>query len=488
MKKILIVLVAILFSGILNAQLPGEKKFNCFTILVGKNASATGDVLVAHNEDDWGENIVNWYMVPAKSGKESSVLNFKNGAKYKRSGDAAELFWLEMPGMDFADCFINEHGVVVVSNQCSSKEDKGELNEGGVAYMLRRIIAEKARTAKEGVEVAVSVLEKYGYASSGRTYSIADRNEIWMLSVVRGKHWVAQMVPDDEVVIIPNYYTIDKIDFNDSDNFIYSKDIVEYATQRGWYNPEKDGEFSFSNAYNKLTSALSYTNKCRKWVAMNILSKKKYRMHDKMPWSFKPEKKVSKQVLMKILADHYEGTEMERNLEHCGGDPHRSNIASAICSSHTQISFVAELRSDMPVDIGCCMWLAPKRPCLQPFTPWYYGMSKMPEQLMIEDHKKALEMHYQRGKNLFKQYPDHAFVKVASYTNSKDKNYSSTVSYKKWKQWYEYKLMTNQKVFEGELMEVYKKDPDKARKMMSDYCWECFEGILKKIDSEFVDK
>ena len=463
MKRIIIIVVALLLSGILRAQLPQEENFNCFTILVGKHASSTGSVMVAHNEDDWGENIVNWYKVPGQTYNGTSYLKFKNGAKYQQKGNTSELFWLEMPGMDFADCIMNEYGVVVVSNQCSSKEDKGDISEGGVAYMLRRIIAERAKTAREGIEVAISVLKKYGYASSGRTYSIADTKEIWMLSVVRGKHWVAQRVPDDEVVIIPNYYTIDKINLDDKDNFICSDDIVEYAEERGWYDKSEDGEFSFRNAYNKTSSALSYSNKCRKWAAMNILSEKKYRIHDKMPWSFKPAEKLYKQDLMDILANHYEGTQMERNPKFFNGNPHESDVASSICANHTQISFVAELKSDLPVDIGCCLWIAPRRPCLQPFTPWYFGMDKMPEELSVEDYASALEKHYLRGNNLFEKYPEHGFVRIAKFTNRMDENYPQGKNHIKWKKWYEYKLLENQERFESKVLEIYKTDPEKAK-------------------------
>src|SRR5690606_367821 len=97
-----------------------------------------------------------------------------------------------------------------------------------------------------------SLIEKYGYSSSERAYQIVDKHEGWVLQVVQGKHYVAKRVPDDEVMFIPNWYTIHQVDLSDKANYIASPDIITYAIDRGWYTPKRPGDysdFSFALAY-----------------------------------------------------------------------------------------------------------------------------------------------------------------------------------------------------------------------------------------------
>jgi len=141
----------------------------------------------------------------------------------------------------------------VATDSCSpSRETSPELVDGGIAWGLRRIIAERARTAREGVEIAAQLIDTYGYAASGRSYQIVDKDEGWMLQIVYGKHYVAKRVPDDEVAFIPNRYTIHEVDLEDTDNYIASPDLITYAIDRGWYTPAVPGDysdFSFARAY-----------------------------------------------------------------------------------------------------------------------------------------------------------------------------------------------------------------------------------------------
>ena len=98
---------------------------------------------------------------------------------------------------------------------------------------MRINVAKYARSAREAVKIIGEAVEQFGYKGSGRTYSVADPEEGWIVSVVKGRHWVAQRVPDDKVMAIPNYYTITKVDLEDTENFMGSKDIVDYAISRG---------------------------------------------------------------------------------------------------------------------------------------------------------------------------------------------------------------------------------------------------------------
>ncbi len=187
----------------------------CFSIVVGKNASADGCVLVAHNEDDSPPQVVNHHKIPRRSHAPGEVVTLRNGGTLEQVPETWAYLWSEMPGPDFSDSYLNEWGVCVTSDNCPSREDRGELTDGGIGYMLRRLVAERARTAREGVQIAGELVERFGYVASGRTYVIADPQEGWLFCVVRGKHWLAHRVADGQVAMVANTFTVRKVDLSD---------------------------------------------------------------------------------------------------------------------------------------------------------------------------------------------------------------------------------------------------------------------------------
>ena len=224
---------------------------DCSAIIVGKKASATGEVLFGHNEDDAGYNVMMQHLVPRATHERGKLLEFEAGcAKIPQVEQTWAYLWSETRASwkaSFSDTFINEWGVAVATDNCSpSREDRPEITNGGIGYGLGHLIAQRARTAREGVEIAAALIDKYGYTASGRAYQIVDKNEGWVLQVVQGKHYVAKRVPDDEVMFIPNWYTIHQVDLSDKANYIASPDIITYAIDRGWYTPKRPGDYSDS--------------------------------------------------------------------------------------------------------------------------------------------------------------------------------------------------------------------------------------------------
>lgn len=364
-----------LFLFILQSSLAQSDECNCFSILVGNHASVDGSVLFAHNEDDRGKNLLNWYKVP-RLRHDNEKINLFPGGKLEQVQETNEFIWLEMPGMHFSDSYINEYGVTIASDACLSKEHSAELVNGGIGYHLRRIMAERATSAKNGVKIAGAIIDSLGYTSSDKTYCIADPNEAWMMSIVKGKHWVAQRIPDNHIAIIPNYYTIQEIDLTDTLNFLGSVDIIEYAIEKDWYNPELDGEFNFKEAYGRQSSLDDTKNIARHWGAINLLSSVHFELSDNFPFSLVPKGKVSVQDLMDVLEYHYENTKLaDLNIK----SPHEYKTIP-ICRKDTQYGMIAQLRSWLPSEIGNVLWIAPYRPCSQVFIPWFYGISEVPRQ------------------------------------------------------------------------------------------------------------
>jgi len=468
----------LLLTHFSRAQVPMESDHNCFTVLVGKKATVDGSVLLAHNEDDYPAAVVNWYKVPPATHKEGEVVVLKRGARLNQAKKTYGFLWLEMPGFEFSDSYMNEWGVTVASNQCTSKETQGETENGGIGYYLRRILIQRAKTAREAVKIAGELIERWGYAASGRTYCIADPHEAWMLAAVRGKHWVAERVPDDAVAIIPNYYTIQEIDLQDTLNFLGAADIVDYAIRRGWYDPNSGKPFNFRQAYGSPSSLAHYSNIARHRASVNLLAEKHYGFFDRLPFSFKPKHKISLQDLMTVLRNHYEGTQLEMNPAFNHGNPHQ-NVIMRICSQTNRYGFVAQLRSWLPPDIGNVWWIAPRRPCIQPFVPWYYGVQTIPPAYTSKDFKYALQHHFDHGIAGQEDTPAHAYWAFEQYADSTDRVYGRVIGkIRKRKELFQKKAFEEQKIFEEKVLPVYEKNPDRARQMLTEFTRKFAEEAL----------
>lgn len=167
-------LICLIISFLFLSALPVRA---CFTIVVGKGASADGCVLVAHNEDDGPPQVVNH-----KKGSQV-VVGYSQDSKFSGVSVNQEIqnyIHSQMPNMDYSDSFLNQFGVCVTSNNCPSKEDKPEITGQGIGKEFRFNVATSAKNAREGVIYAGQLVEEKGYLDSGRTYIIADPCEAWI--------------------------------------------------------------------------------------------------------------------------------------------------------------------------------------------------------------------------------------------------------------------------------------------------------------------
>ena len=173
MKKLLLSLTLLLCGlGLSFAQ-----DDNCFSVIAGRMATVDGSVLMAHNEDDSGEQMLNIYVVPASD----------RNLRY---------IWCEFPGMEVSDVYMNQFGVSIATNGCPSREDKGELTDGGVLYEVRGSVAKYAHSAREAVDIIGSMVETFGYKGSGRSYVVADPVEGWVvITWSSGTRWATQCLP-----------------------------------------------------------------------------------------------------------------------------------------------------------------------------------------------------------------------------------------------------------------------------------------------------
>ncbi len=443
----------------------------CYTIVAGRLAGSGGAVMVAHNEECFNGNFyTEVHTVPAARHHRGQVLKLKKGGILPQVSRTYSLFWLQVPGIDFSDTYVNSRGVLVTSNACLSREKTSRLYNGGIGFMLRRIVSERASSAKEGVEIAGQLIDKYGYYDSGRSYTIADKKEAWILQVVKGKHWVAQRVPDNHVAVIPNCFTIGKVNLEDTGNFLGSSDLVDYAAVRGWYNPEKDGAFNFANAYALKGTIGSESNVLRRWRGLNLLARKKQPPDAPLPFSFQPRKGgLHLRDFYRVLRDHYEDTKFDETDGYRNGSPNYSK-KPAICSHAVRYSFVAELRNELPAAISNRMWISFAGPDSNAFIPWYTSMPLPPDGYNRRKSSNALETHFSSAKHYYGKNGTYAYQTYARLSKLVDKDYRSRIRMAR-KEWHNYEEYTTKRLRKREKEFLYLLETNKhvAQKIITNY-------------------
>ena len=456
---------------------------NCFSVLVGKKASKDGSVFFAHNEDDEGQNFVDLHKVPRINHRPGEKQIFVDALdSILEVNETYGYLWISGSAYN-EEQYLNEWGVAITSDGGRSKVINGGAT---IQHNLRRLVIERAQTAREAVKIAGTLVQRYGYTKSGRDYLIVDPNEAWVFEVTYGKHWIAKRLPDDEVAIIPNYYVIDDFDMTDTLNYLSSPDIKEYAVNSGWYNPKTDSSFNFRKIYGRKDRQEALFNIARKWIILNKLSGRQYNITEDFPFSFKPKQKVSIQELMEALQNHYENSQFAKNPSHNYGCPHSNRIDTlTVCNGLNDYSCITQLRNWLPADIGNIMWIAPRYPCIQPFIPWYYGINKISSDYEKMTFTNALRNYNIKQIDYKTVYPDHACWVFDNFATKIDSCYGKEIkSIKGWKHNFEKYIFTTIKLMEPEMANIYKSDPDKARQMTT----ELTNSFAKKALDETKDK
>lgn len=452
--------------------------FACTTIIAGKNTTNDGSVLLGHNEDNGGIcNTLHWY-VPRMKHEGNEYVQLRRGGKVPQVPETYAYIWSENVGLEWSDGGINEKGVALGSNWAGSRvqSEEAELTDGGIGYMLRHIILQRASTAREGVEIAAKLLDEFGYAHPGRSYQIADSNEGWVLHAMRGKHYVAMRVPDDQVYFIPNVYVIHDVDFNDTKNFIASKGLKEYAIEKGWYDEKEP--FDFAKVFADPESRTAKSNTYRQWGAHYLLTGKNPVFLEgewKLPTTVKPNRKLGLEDMADILRFHYENTELDENPGYEKGTPHSVGVRK-ICVATTNTSFIAQLRSGMPKEIGNIYWLATGSPCTGVYVPWYLGILEIPHQWQVAQEtplntkRSFLDYHFDPAPEVLQFNDASAYYTFTELENLVGMNYKEEIDWvrSEWKKT-ERQNIERQPYLEKMLLEMYNADPDLAIQFLTDY-------------------
>ena len=232
---------------------------------------------------------------------------------------------------------MNEHSLIITETTYGGRhelfDEKGIMDYGSLIY----IALQRAKTAREAIAVIAKLANKYGYASSGESFSIADKNEAWIMELIgkgskldekgnnlrKGIVWVARRIPDGYVSGHANQARITTFPLNDKENCLYAPDVISFAREMGYFNG-KDEEFSFCDAYAPADFGALRGCEARVWaffrtVAEGMDQYTDYAMghnpKNRMPLWVKPTQKVSPKQVFDAMRDHYEGTPMDMTTD-----------------------------------------------------------------------------------------------------------------------------------------------------------------------------
>lgn len=384
--------------------------FSCTNVLVSKGASLDGSVMISYLADAGG------FMDP---------LYFAAGKTYSR-GDSIEIF--EWDTGEFLGRIaqvektykvignMNENQVAIGETTFTGRPEltapNGILDYGSLMYLA----LQRSKTAREAIGVMTELVAAYGYASTGESFSIADKDEVWILELIgkgsfeKGAVWVAARVPDGYIAAHANQARIRKIDWDDTENWLWSDDLVSFARARGWFEgPDRD--FNFVEAYNPLDPGSLLLCEGRVWSIFRRaapsanFSDEYWRCvegAEPYPLFVKPDEKISLQAMMNLTRDHFQGTPYDLTSGVAAGPyklPYRwrslyfslENDTTAyayerpISQQQTGFSFVAQSRNWLPDHIGGIFWYGVDDTYSTCYMPLYMGMDRAPVSLITGD-------------------------------------------------------------------------------------------------------
>lgn len=383
--------------------LASEGAFACSNLIVGKKASVDGSVLVSYNADDYGMfgYLCHYPAGTHPKGTMRQIYDWDSGVYHGEIEEASVTY--NVIGN------INEFQLSIGETTYGGREEMvdstGILDYGSLIY----VTLQRAKTAREAISVMTSLVEKYGYNSEGETFSICDPNEAWIMEMQgtgagsKGVVWVALRIPDDAICAHANQSRIGKFNMKDKKNVLYSKNVISYARKMGWFNG-KDSEFSWKNTYAFPDFSGRRFCDARVWSFFNHYADDfdrylpwalgKDKDAEDMPLWIVPNRKLSVADVENGMRDHYEGTALALDTTSIGGGiyemPYRPTPLTftvdgkqyfnerPISTQQTAFTFVSQLRSWLPREIGGVLWFGNDDANMVAYTPVYCGNTVQP--------------------------------------------------------------------------------------------------------------
>ena len=368
----------------------------CTNFIVTRGASTDGSNMVTYAADSHGLYGTLYQHIPGKYTEWMDVTEWDTGRYIGKIKQAAVTY--RTLGNS------NEHSLFITETTFGGRPELEDPN-GGIDYgSLIYITLQRAKTAREAIDIIVDLANTYGYCSSGESFSIVDTEEAWIMELIgkgpqdKGIVWVARRIPDGYVSGHANQARITTFPWNDPENCLYAADVADVARKFGWFDGANE-DFSFAEAYAPLDFGAMRGCEARVWaffrtVAADMDKYEDYAMGhnpaNRMPLWVKPAAKVSPKQLMDCMRDHYEGTKMDMTTDiGAGGEgcPYRWRPMyfevdgveycneRATATQQTAFWLVGQAR---PGKTGI-LWFGTDDAATSPLTPIYVTSTEVPE-------------------------------------------------------------------------------------------------------------
>jgi dipeptidase len=379
--------------------------FSCTNFIVTAGASTDGSVMITYNADAGGFMEPFYYMQAAdhESGTMVDIYEWDTG---KFLGQIAQV-----PHTYKVVGNINEHQVAIGETTYTGRPELQDttaiMDYGSLMY----IALQRAKTAREAIKVMTDLVAEYGYYSTGESFSVADAKEAWIFEIHpkgvgnKGAVWVAVRIPDGYVSAHANFARISTFPLNDKENCLYSEDVIDFAIEKGYYDPDKDGDFSFTAAYCPPDPGGMLYCEGRVWTLFTKaapsldLSPDYWRaVKDAEPYPLyiKPDKKLSVKDVITFMRDHFEGTpwDMTKGLAagpfgcpyrwkglqwKVEGDTTQYGWGRPISTQQTAFAFCTQSRDHLPREVGGIMWYGVDDNYSNVYMPLYCSMTSAPK-------------------------------------------------------------------------------------------------------------
>lgn len=378
----------------------------CTTILVGKKASYDGSTMIARNDDGFFD-VKKLVIVEPKD--QPRVYKSKIG-HLEIELPSNPMRYSSTPNVDLSHGLwaangINEKNVAMTATETITsnpvvlgadpyvKYQKAKLKKekdvpGGIGEEdLVVLVLPYINSAREGVIRLGELLEKYGtYEPNGIAFS--DKDEIWWLETIGGHNWIARRVKDEEYVIMPNQFGLDKFSFSDAygeqKENMCSKGLKELLNSYH-IDTNNNGHFNPRVAFGSHSDADHVYNTPRAWFMARYFNPRTFKwdgenadynpQSDDIPWSLVPERKITVEDIKYILSSHYQGTPYDPYIKRDNG---QKGLYRPIGISRTCVMAVLQIRDYVPSEIAALEWISFASNTFNASVPVYVNTNKLP--------------------------------------------------------------------------------------------------------------
>ena len=376
----------------------------CTNLIAGKKATADGSVMTTYAADS--HNLYGMLThTPAAvhpKGAMRKVVEWDTG---KPLG--------EIPQIEKTYNVVgnmNEHQVAIGETTWGGRHELADTTGNSIIDYgsLIQIALERSKNAREAIDVMTDLVDKYGYASEGESFTIADKDEVWVMEMIgkgaeKGAVWIAVRIPDEAISGHANEPRIRKVNWKDKKNLKYSKDVIDFARKRGYFNG-KNEDFSFADAYAEHPADTRRGCDARVWSYFRRFKPEADSYYawcvgesdEPMPLYIIPDRKVSLAEMQESMRDHFEGTPLNMTEDVGSGPNHvpyrwrpmefevdgkKYLNERAIATQQTGWSFVSQSRDWLPDPVGGVLWFGTDDTNTTVYMPFYCSMTEVPSQV-----------------------------------------------------------------------------------------------------------